>query len=90
MRFELVKTEDCKMLVLMSSSCNLHNNQFFTVIGCRILSFFLGFDRRLGLDRKVGLADLFWFCQDLLILPDVLNLIPGSTMMFLVLGMIDI
>ncbi len=44
----------------------------------------------LGLDRRLGLADWSWSCEDLLVLPYVLVLIPGSTMMFLVLERIGI
>ena len=41
-----------------------------------------------GLARRLGLAGGLDLCQDLLVLPDVLVLIPGSTMVFLVLGTI--
>lgn len=43
-----------------------------------------------GIERQIDLAGLSWSCQDLLILPDIFVLIPGSTIMFLVRGMIGI
>ncbi len=79
--FNWFKSEDWRISVLMFLSCNLHDNSFL------YSSWLVGLYHGLSWScQKTWSCWWSWSCQDLLVLPDVLVLLSGSTVMFLVLG----